>query len=112
MLQRTTVQDISKDQYDQLSKDMQMFVSDEEVFDTFAYWYKRDGPVIRDLVLPDSKKRDLVLMKLDEDAYRKYADDMLPKQSHEIDFETKTLTVSYVPFRDYATMIKRIGEDA
>ncbi|KAK6754871.1 hypothetical protein RB195_013696 [Necator americanus] len=92
MLQRTTVQDISKDQYDQLSKDMQMFVSDEEVFDTFAYWYKRDGPVIRDLVLPDSKKRDLVLMKLDEDAYRKYADDMLPKQSHEIDFETKTLT--------------------
>ncbi|KAK6763535.1 hypothetical protein RB195_024019 [Necator americanus] len=56
-MQRTTVQDVSKDQYDQLSKDVQMFVSDEE----------RYGPVIRDSVLLDSKKRDLILMKLDED---------------------------------------------
>ncbi|KAK6735150.1 hypothetical protein RB195_018375 [Necator americanus] len=78
-------------------------------------------------------------MKLDEDAYRKYADDILPKQPHEIDFETtvanleknfasrKTLirrryeclrincpplTASCVPFRDYANMIKRLDEDA
>ncbi|KAK6763536.1 hypothetical protein RB195_024019 [Necator americanus] len=36
-MQRTTVQDVSKDQYDQLSKDVQMFVSDEEVGHTFAY---------------------------------------------------------------------------
>ncbi|KAK6763956.1 hypothetical protein RB195_024333 [Necator americanus] len=130
---------VSKDQYDQLSKDVQMFVSDEEVGHTFAYWYKRYGPVIRDSVLLVSKKRDLILMKLDEDAYRKYADDILPKQPHEIDFETtvanleklfaskKTLirrryeclrinypplTASCVPFRDYANMIKRMDEDA
>ncbi|KAK6741906.1 hypothetical protein RB195_009650 [Necator americanus] len=64
-----------------------MFVSDEEVGHTFAYWYKRYGPVIKDSVLLDSKKRDLILT-LDEDAYRKYADDILPKQPHEIDFET------------------------
>ncbi|EYC07855.1 hypothetical protein Y032_0068g173 [Ancylostoma ceylanicum] len=79
-------------------------------------------------------------MKLDEDAYRKYADDVLPMQPHEIDFETtvanllqkpyvskKTLTRrryeclrvscppltdSYVPFRDYANTIKRLDEDA
>ncbi|KAK6743719.1 hypothetical protein RB195_010799 [Necator americanus] len=131
--------DVSKDQYDQLSKDVQMFVSDEEVGHTFAYWYKRYGPVIRDSVLLDSKKRDLILMKLDEDAYRNDADDILPKQPHEIDFETtvanleklfaskKTLirrryeclriscpplTASCVPFRDYANMIKRMDEDA
>ncbi|KAK6761989.1 hypothetical protein RB195_022908 [Necator americanus] len=133
--QRTTVQDVSKNQYDQLSKDVQMFVSDEEVGHTFAYWYKRYGGVIRDSVLLDSKKRDLILMKLDEDAHRKYADDILPKQPPEIDFETtianleklfaprKTLirrryeclrincpplTASFVPFRDYANMIKRM----
>ncbi|KAK6764579.1 hypothetical protein RB195_024778 [Necator americanus] len=78
-------------------------------------------------------------MKLDEDAYRKYANGILPKQPHEIDFETtvanleklfaskKTLirrryeslrincpplTASYVPFRDYANVIKRMDEDA
>ncbi|KAK6761466.1 hypothetical protein RB195_022511 [Necator americanus] len=136
--QRTTVQDVSKDQYDQLREDVQMLVSDEEVGHTFAYWYKRYGPVIRDSVLLDSKKRDLILMKLNEDAYRKYADDMLPKQPHEIDFEMtvaelemlfaskKTLirrryeclrincptTASYVPFHDYANMVKRVDEDA
>ncbi|KAK6761988.1 hypothetical protein RB195_022908 [Necator americanus] len=135
--QRTTVQDVSKNQYDQLSKDVQMFVSDEEVGHTFAYWYKRYGGVIRDSVLLDSKKRDLILMKLDEDAHRKYADDILPKQPPEIDFETtianleklfaprKTLirrryeclrincpplTASFVPFRDYANMIKRMKD--
>ncbi|KAK6738460.1 hypothetical protein RB195_020517 [Necator americanus] len=70
--QRTAVQVVSKDQYDQLSKDVQMFVSDEEVGHTFAYWYKRYSPVIPDSVLPDSRRRDLILMKLDEDAYRKY----------------------------------------
>ncbi|KAK6762016.1 hypothetical protein RB195_022926 [Necator americanus] len=116
-----------------------MFVSDEEVGHTFAYWYKRYGPVIRDSVLPDSKKRDLVLMKLDEDTYRKYPDDILPKQPHEIDFETTVtnleklfaskkalirrryeclrincppMTASYVSFRDYANMIKRMDEEA
>ncbi|KAK6757751.1 hypothetical protein RB195_015522 [Necator americanus] len=65
-----------------------MFVSDKEVGHTFAYWYKRYGTVIRDSVLLDSKKHDLNLMKLDDDAYLKYADDILPKQPHEIDFET------------------------
>ncbi|KAK6764772.1 hypothetical protein RB195_024918 [Necator americanus] len=135
--QRTTVQDVRKDQYDQLSKDVQMFISDEEVGHTFASWYKRYGPVVKDSVLLGSKKCDLILM--DEAAYRKYADDVLPKQPHEIDFETtvanleklfasrKTLirrrhecfrincpplTASCVPFRDYANMIKRMDEDA
>ncbi|RCN50732.1 hypothetical protein ANCCAN_03117 [Ancylostoma caninum] len=135
----SAVQEISKDQYDQLSKDMQMFVSDEEAGHTFAYWYKRYGPVIRDSNLPDSKNRDLILMTLDEVAYRKYADDILPVRQHEIDFETtvanlqklfaskKTLirrryeclrktcpplTASYVPFRDYARKIMQMDEDA
>ncbi|KAK6761333.1 hypothetical protein RB195_022408 [Necator americanus] len=112
--QRTTVQDVSKNQYYQLSKEVQMLVSDEEVGHTFAYW-------------------------LNEDAYHKYADDMLPKQPHEIDLETtvanlemlfaskKTLirrryeclrincppmTASYVSFRDYTNMVKRVDEDA
>ncbi|KAK6758130.1 hypothetical protein RB195_015757 [Necator americanus] len=137
--QRTTIQDVSKDQYDQLSKDVQMFVTYEEVGHTFAYWYKKYGAVIRDSVLLDSKKRDFILMKLDEDAYRKYADDILSTQPHEIDFETtvanleklpaskKTLirrryeclrincpplTASYVPFRDCANMIEWMDEDA
>ncbi|EPB67305.1 hypothetical protein ANCCEY_13605 [Ancylostoma ceylanicum] len=105
--------EISKDRYDELSKDVQKFVSDED---------------------PDSKERDLIPMKLDEDAYRKYADDVLPMQPHEVDFETtvanlqklfaskKTLirrrldcprlTASYVPFCDYANIIKRMDEDA
>ncbi|KHJ98404.1 hypothetical protein OESDEN_01612 [Oesophagostomum dentatum] len=78
-------------------------------------------------------------MKLDEDAYRKCADDVLPLQPHEVDFETtiknlqklfaskKTLirrryeclrticpplTSSYMPFRDHASTIKRMDEDA
>ncbi|RCN53269.1 hypothetical protein ANCCAN_00329 [Ancylostoma caninum] len=89
--------------------------------------------------MPDSKKRDLILMKLNEDAHRKYADDVPPIQPHEIDFETKVatlqklfaskktlirrryeclriicppLTASDLPFRDYASKIKRMDEDA
>ncbi|KAK6762212.1 hypothetical protein RB195_023067 [Necator americanus] len=137
--ERTAVQEVGKDQHDQLSKDVQMFVSDKEVDHTFACLYKRYGPVIRDSILPESKKRDLILMKLDEDTYRKYADDILSKQPHKIDLETtvanleklfasnKTLirrwyecfrincppvTFSYVPFHDYANTIKRKDEDA
>ena len=132
-------QDASKDQYDQLSKDVQKFVPDDETANTFDYWFKRYGPLIKDSALSDGRKRDLVLMKLDEEAYRKYADDVLPLQPHEIDFETtvknlqklfaskKTLirrryeclrincpplTSSYVPFREYANTIKRRDEDA
>ncbi|KAL6731114.1 hypothetical protein Aduo_002020 [Ancylostoma duodenale] len=113
--QGTAVQEMSKDQYDQLRR------------------------TCRNSNLPDSKKRRLILKKLDEDAYRKYADDVLPMQPHEIDFETtvanlqklfaseKTsirrryeclritcppLTASYVPFCDYANMNKRMDEDA
>ncbi|KIH68274.1 hypothetical protein ANCDUO_01394 [Ancylostoma duodenale] len=124
--QGTAIQEISKDQYDQLSKDVQKFVSDEEAGNTFAYWYK-------------GQQEALILMKLDEDAYRKYADDFLPMPPHGIDFETtvanlqklfaskKTLirrryeclritcpplTTSYGPFRDYANTIKPVDEDA
>ena len=137
--QRVAVQDASKDQYDQLSKDVQKFTLDEETGNTFAYWYGRYGPVIRDSQLPDQKKRDLILMKLDEEAYRKYADEVLPAQPSDLDFDTtvanlqklfaskKTLirrrheclritcpplTPAYVPFREYANTIKRMDEDA
>ncbi|KAK6761813.1 hypothetical protein RB195_022775 [Necator americanus] len=78
-------------------------------------------------------------MKLDEYAYRKYADDILQKKPHEIDFEKTVvnleklfddadslnrqqyeclrinyvpLTAIYVPYRDYANMIKRMDENA
>ncbi|KAK6763897.1 hypothetical protein RB195_024290 [Necator americanus] len=64
-----------------------MFVSDEEEGHTFANWYKRYGPVIGDSALSNNKERDLIPLKLDEDAYRRYADHILPKQLHEIDFE-------------------------
>ncbi|KHJ88656.1 reverse transcriptase, partial [Oesophagostomum dentatum] len=74
--QKPAVQDASNDQYDQLSKDVQKFVPDDDTGNTFDYWFKRYGPLIRDSSLPDGKKRDLVLMKLDEEAYRKCADDM------------------------------------
>ncbi|RCN28269.1 hypothetical protein ANCCAN_25988 [Ancylostoma caninum] len=92
----------------------------EEAGHTFAYWYKRPDP-----------------HETGRDAYRKYADDILPIQPYEIDFETtnlqkhfaskKTLirrryeclrvtcpplTASYLPFRDYASKIKRMDEDA
>ncbi|XGW34979.1 hypothetical protein V3C99_018765, partial [Haemonchus contortus] len=87
----------------------------------------------------EDKKRDLILLKLDDAAYRKYADDILPSQPHEIDFNTtvrnlqklftskKTLirrryeclritcpplTQDNVPFRDYANTIKRMDEEA
>ncbi|KAK6745965.1 hypothetical protein RB195_012211 [Necator americanus] len=103
--QRTTVQEVSKDQYDQLSEDVQMFVSDEEVGHTFAYWYKRYGPVIRDSVLLDSKKCNSILMKLDEDAYRKYANDILQKQPHKIDFETTVANLEKL-FASRKTLIR------
>ncbi|KAK6027623.1 hypothetical protein OSTOST_06346 [Ostertagia ostertagi] len=93
--------------YDQLNKDVEKFVYDEESGYTFDYWYRRQR-------------------------YRKYADDVLPLQPHEIDFATTvrkpskviciqenvdpppdtTLTSDYVPFRDYANTIKRMDEEA
>ncbi|KHJ98379.1 hypothetical protein OESDEN_01647 [Oesophagostomum dentatum] len=136
--QKPAVRDASKNQYDQLSKDVQKFVSGDDTGNTFDYWFKRYGPLIRDSSLPDGKKRDLVLLKLDEEAYRKY-DDVLPLQPHEMEFETtvtnlqklfaskKTLirrryeclrvvcpplTSNHVPFREYANTIKRMDEDA
>ncbi|VDM77350.1 unnamed protein product [Strongylus vulgaris] len=62
----------NKDQNDQLTRDLPKFVSDKETGNTFTFCYKRYGPVIRD-ALPDKKKRDLILMKVDESAFRKYA---------------------------------------
>ena len=137
--QNVAVHDASKDQYDQLSKDVQRFVSDEDTGNTFAYWYSRYGPVISESLLPDNKKRDLVLIKLGEEAYRKYADEVLPAKPHDLNFSTtienlqkmfaskKTLirrrfeclrvtcpplTPTCVPFREYANTIKRMDEDA
>ncbi|KAK6058540.1 hypothetical protein COOONC_03889 [Cooperia oncophora] len=34
--------------YDQLNKEVQKFVADEEAGQTFDYWYKRYGPMIRE----------------------------------------------------------------
>ncbi|KAK6761498.1 hypothetical protein RB195_022534 [Necator americanus] len=65
---REEPKDVSNYRYDQLSKDVKMFVSDEEVGHTFAYWYKR--------------------------------------------INCPPLTANYVPFRDYANMVKRVDEDA
>ena len=103
--QKPAVQDAS-DQYDQLSKDVQKFVPDEEIGNTFDYWFKRYGPLIRDSTLPDGKKRDLVLMKLDEEAYRKYADDVLPLQPHEINFEITVKNLQKL-FASKKTLIRR-----
>nr|CDJ92916.1 uncharacterized protein K02A2.6-like [Haemonchus contortus] len=110
-----------------------------KMLDRLDYWFKRYGPIIRDSTIPEDKKRDLILLKLDDAAYRKYADDILPSQPHEINFNTtvrnlqklftskKTLirrryeclritcpplTQDNVPFRDYANTIKRMDEDA
>ncbi|VDK66248.1 unnamed protein product [Cylicostephanus goldi] len=52
---------------DQLSKRVQKFVSYEDT---------------------DNRKRDVVLMKLDEGAYRKYADEVLPAKPHNLDLST------------------------
>ena len=100
------VQDASKDQYDQLSKEVQRFVSDEETGNTFAYWYGRYGPIISDAQLPDHKKRDLILMKLDEEAYRKYADEVLPAQPHDLDFDTTIANLQKI-FASKKTLIRR-----
>ncbi|KHJ76252.1 hypothetical protein OESDEN_24128, partial [Oesophagostomum dentatum] len=59
------------------------FTPDDETDVTFDYWFKRYGPLIRSSALSHGKKRDLILMKLDEDAYRKYANAVLPLQPHE-----------------------------
>ncbi|KAK6761499.1 hypothetical protein RB195_022534 [Necator americanus] len=113
---REEPKDVSNYRYDQLSKDVKMFVSDEEVGHTFAYWYKRYGLVIRDSVLPDSKKRDLILMKLDEDAYRKCGchtiETTARNRFRDRRINCPPLTANYVPFRDYANMVKRVDEDA
>nr|CDJ91861.1 Integrase domain containing protein [Haemonchus contortus] len=136
---RGGAQETQKSQYDQLNKDVEKFVADEDAGQTFDYWFKRYGPIIRDSTIPEDKKRDLILLKLDDAAYRKYADDILPSQPHEIDFNTtvrnlqklftskKTLirrryeclritcpplTQDNVPFRDYANTIKRMDEEA
>ncbi|KAK6019330.1 hypothetical protein OSTOST_15039, partial [Ostertagia ostertagi] len=125
--------------YDQLNKDVEKFVYDEESGYTFDYWYRRYGHIIEASSIPEDKKRDFILLKLEDSAYRKYADDVLPSQPHEIDFATtvrklqklfaskKTLirrryeclriscpalTSDYVPFRDYANTIKRMDEEA
>ena len=52
--QKPAVQDAS-DQYDQLSKDVQKFVPDDEIGNTFDYWFKRYGPLIRDSTLPKAR---------------------------------------------------------
>ncbi|KHJ93026.1 hypothetical protein OESDEN_07067 [Oesophagostomum dentatum] len=85
--QKPAIQDASKDQYDQLSKDKLRITH-------------------QDSSLSDGKKRDLVLMKLDEEAYRKYADDVLPLQPHEIEFETTVANLQKL-FASKKTLIRR-----
>ncbi|KIH46292.1 hypothetical protein ANCDUO_23654 [Ancylostoma duodenale] len=98
LAQVAAVQETSKNQYDQPSKDVQKFRPTK----------RRYGPVIGDSNLPDSKKRDLISMKLDEDAYRKYADDVIPMQPHEINFETtEALRVQ----EDIDSSTVRVSED-
>ncbi|KAK6035553.1 hypothetical protein COOONC_26943 [Cooperia oncophora] len=136
---RNNGKDCQDGQYDQLNKEVQKFEPDEETGHTFDYWYKRYGPMIRESSVPDSKKRDLILLKLEDSAYRRYADDILPLQPHEIDLDStvaklqklfaskKTLirrryeclkitcpalTPDNIPFREYANMIKRMDEEA
>ncbi|KAK6744609.1 hypothetical protein RB195_011375 [Necator americanus] len=88
--------EVNKDQYDQ----------HKEPSPTFVYWFKRYGLVIRDSTLSDSRKRDLIVMKLDEDAYRRYADDILPKKPHEFGVET-TVTNLKELFASKKTLIRR-----
>ncbi|KAK6034810.1 hypothetical protein COOONC_27690 [Cooperia oncophora] len=109
---------------------LEKFEPDEETGHTFDYWYRRYGPMIRESSVPYSKKIDLILLKPEDSAYRRYADDILPLQPHEIDFDftaaklqklfasEKTyitcpaLTPDNIPFREYADMIKRMDEEA
>nr|CDJ90224.1 unnamed protein product [Haemonchus contortus] len=83
VLNREGAQEVQKSQYDQLKKDVEKFVADEDAGKTFDYWFKRCGPIIRDSSIPEDKRRDLILLKLDD-----AADDILPSQPHEIDFNT------------------------
>ncbi|RCN45662.1 hypothetical protein ANCCAN_08319, partial [Ancylostoma caninum] len=118
------IQEISKDQYDQLSKDVQKFVSIEEAGHRFTYCCKRRGPVIRDSNLPNSEKRYLILMKLTEDTYISqttvanqqklfaFKKTLIRRRYECLRITCPPLTASYVPFRDYASKIKRMDEDA
>ncbi|KAK6032868.1 tRNA ligase class I, partial [Ostertagia ostertagi] len=76
--------------YDQLNKDVEKFVYDEESGYTFDYWYRRYGHIIE-----ASRQR-----------YRKYADDVLPLQPHEIDFATTVRKLQKL-FASKKTLIRR-----
>ncbi|KHJ78979.1 hypothetical protein OESDEN_21392 [Oesophagostomum dentatum] len=54
--------------YDQLGKNAQQFVPDEETGSICNGWFKRFEPLIRISALLDGRKRDLIFAQLDEDA--------------------------------------------
>uniref|UniRef100_A0A183GN38 Protein-tyrosine sulfotransferase n=1 Tax=Heligmosomoides polygyrus TaxID=6339 RepID=A0A183GN38_HELPZ len=121
--------------------DLLTFCYDYDDDTTFKDWLKRYGPVINDRgsSLPDERKRNLLLDKLDRHAYKTYSDYVLPQEPQHIDLaatvdkltklfgpkQTLTrrrfeflqstcepLTTSHVPYRDFSNKIKKKFEDA
>ncbi|XGW17346.1 hypothetical protein V3C99_002168, partial [Haemonchus contortus] len=70
----------SPDAYGDLMRDLPYFNYDEDDDSTFDAWYKRYGPVIDDRgsSLPDDRKRNLVIDKLDKATYKTYSEHVLP----------------------------------
>lgn len=128
------------DPYGDLVRDLPSFCYDDDDI-TFKDWFRRYGPVINDRgsSLPDERKRNLLLDKLDRHAYKTYSDYVLPQEPRHIDLAVtvdkltklfgrkqtlirrrfeflqstcEPLTTPHVPYRDFSNKIKKKFEDA
>ncbi|WKY12958.1 hypothetical protein Q1695_004069 [Nippostrongylus brasiliensis] len=129
------------DPYGDLIRDLPVFSYDKDDETTFDAWIKRYRPVIDDrgTSLTDERKRNLVIDKLDNSAYKTYAEHVLPLNPRDIDLSTtiQNLTLLFgpkrtlirrrfeflqstcaplsstnVPYRDFGNTIKKKFEDA
>nr|CDJ96200.1 7TM GPCR domain containing protein [Haemonchus contortus] len=120
---------------------MPYFNYDEDDDSTFDAWYKRYGPVIDDRgsSLPDDRKRNLIIDKLDKATYKTYSEHVLPLKPRDIDLPTTVETLAklfgpkktlirrrfeflqsscppmsgtHIPYRDFGNTIKKKFEEA
>uniref|UniRef100_A0A0N4WYM2 DUF7083 domain-containing protein n=1 Tax=Haemonchus placei TaxID=6290 RepID=A0A0N4WYM2_HAEPC len=80
----------SSNAYGDLVRDLPYFNYDEDDDSTFDAWYKRYGRVIDDRgsSLPDGRKRDLIIDKLDKATYKTYSEHVSPLEPRDIDLST------------------------